>query len=400
MVLRARRKKSKSGVVKLYSKSDDNRESIIAKVHVNEPFRSETRRDIARLIHCPAFRRLQGKTQVFPEGDSDFFRNRLTHSMEVAQIAKSFAIRLNATSSYFSDINHKINPDIVEFAALAHDLGHPPFGHNGEEALDAEMSDNGGFEGNAQTLHILTRLEKKELLTLSQARVSFADGSLVDNRVGLNLTHRCLAAVLKYDNCIPQRREERGGEGVQKGYYLEQNELIKKIKKSVIGADYVGDFKTIECSIMDISDDIAYSTYDVEDCFKAGILDPLSMFSLDCFIYDNVVNTVNKRIEKYYSDIGSYKNFYIDREKIQGVLFDLFSELFYLDENELAFLLRRGISRESKKQQSALIVHTLSRKMASDGYSRTALTSQLVQIFMDGVELYRTLRFRNYIARA
>jgi dGTPase len=383
-----REPKNNASVVPLYSSTDRARETGVSKIGTHESFRSEFRRDIARLIHCPAFRRLQGKTQVFPEGDSDFFRNRLTHSMEVAQIAKSFAIRLNATSAHFSDRQQKIDPDIVEFAALAHDLGHPPFGHNGEEALDGEMADNGGFEGNAQTLHILSRLEKKELSDPTLPRLSFADGVINDNRVGLNLTYRSLAAVLKYDHCIPQRTGERSSSGVQKGYYLEQKDLVKKIKSSVLGRDdYDGEFKTIECSIMDISDDIAYSTYDVEDCFKAGILDPLSMFSLDNFIYDRVVKTINKRIEKYYGDIHGYKNHFVSHQKIQDVLFDLFSELFLIDADEMAFIRKRNVSIESKKQQSALVVHRLSRKMGSDGYGRTSLTSQLVQRFMDGVEI-------------
>ncbi|MGO8042913.1 dGTP triphosphohydrolase [Rhizobium johnstonii] len=375
--------KNTNNLVPLYSVADGSREGHLKKDGSAEPFRSGWRRDIARLIHCPAFRRLQGKTQVFPEGDSDFFRNRLTHSLEVAQIAKSFAIRLNSTSEYFQPEDQKIIPEIVEFAALAHDLGHPPFGHNGEDALDGEMADYGGFEGNAQTLHILTRLEKKELLDFSEPRVKSTGNVFSDNRAGLNITHRGLAAVLKYDNCIARRKGERSNAGVQKGYYYEQKELVSKIKKSVLGSVYGGEFKTIECSIMDISDDIAYSTYDMEDCFKAGILDPLSIFSLDGAIYKKVVGTINKRIKKYYQDI----NVVVDETKVQSVLFGLFSELFAIDEQESAFLAKARISRESKKQQSVLAVDRLSKRLARDGYDRTALTSQLVQRFMDGVEI-------------
>src|SRR5688572_22714023 len=131
----------------LYSVQDEERFSQIAKT-VAEPFRSPWRRDLARLLHCPSFRRLQAKTQVFPGHDSDFFRSRLTHSLEVAQIAKSIAIRLNATHKFFKKKAFNINPGLVEFAALAHDLGHPPFGHNGEEALHELMKEDGGFEGN------------------------------------------------------------------------------------------------------------------------------------------------------------------------------------------------------------------------------------------------------------
>ena len=109
----------------LYRKDDWNRECPIDD---DAPYRSPSRRDYARLLHSPAFRRLQGKTQLFPSVESDFFRNRLTHSLEVAQIAKSIALRLN--DSHFKD--DQIDTDLVETAALAHDLGHPPFGHNGE----------------------------------------------------------------------------------------------------------------------------------------------------------------------------------------------------------------------------------------------------------------------------
>ncbi|MBX9710448.1 MAG: dNTP triphosphohydrolase [Xanthobacteraceae bacterium] len=151
--------RNNSGKNSLYRAGDFERVASVSKSDSFEPFRSPFRRDIARLIHSPSFRRLQGKTQVFPGNDSDFFRNRLSHSLEVAQVAKSLAIRLNANSAHFK--NYKIDPDLVEFAALAHDLGHPPFGHNGEEALDEMMVNYGGFEGNAQTLHILARIEKK-----------------------------------------------------------------------------------------------------------------------------------------------------------------------------------------------------------------------------------------------
>ena len=129
-----------------------------------EPYRTPWSRDYARLIHSPSFRRLQGKTQLFPGQESDFFRNRLTHSQEVAQISKSIAIKLNYDLNKKNQ-NYEIDPTLAEFAGLAHDLGHPPFGHLGERALNKKMIDSGGFEGNAQTLRILTKLEKNTRLT-------------------------------------------------------------------------------------------------------------------------------------------------------------------------------------------------------------------------------------------
>ena len=193
----------------LYTPADRMREF---QVEDGPPHRSAFRRDYARLLHSPAFRRLQGKTQLFPSVEHDFFRNRLTHSLEVAQVAKSIALRLNHYDRYFQE--HPIDTDLVETAALAHDLGHPPFGHNGERALDDCMKDRGGFEGNAQSLRILATLSKKE----PQA----------SPEVGLNLTHRTLAAILKYDKPIPIVRKD--DEDIVKGYYHSEKKLVKRIK--------------------------------------------------------------------------------------------------------------------------------------------------------------------------
>jgi dGTPase len=173
----------------------EDRERVVQstnKIDEKEKYRSCWRRDYARLIHSAAFRRLQGKTQLFPGGHSDFFRNRLTHSLEVAQIAKSIAIMINATYAEFK--HNSIDTDLVETAALAHDLGHPPFGHNGEAALNDCMKNSGGFEGNAQTLRILAKLEKRETRSGAASGVQHPILSGKDNRAGLNLTFRTLAA--------------------------------------------------------------------------------------------------------------------------------------------------------------------------------------------------------------
>ena len=124
----------------LYTEADRQREHVAPEKAL---YRNDFRRDYARLLHCPSFRRLQGKTQLFPGIESDFFRNRLTHSLEVAQVAKAIALRLNHEHDYFQQ--YPIDLDLIETAALAHDLGHPPFGHTGEKALDDCMKEKGGF---------------------------------------------------------------------------------------------------------------------------------------------------------------------------------------------------------------------------------------------------------------
>ena len=264
----------------------------------NEDYRTPFRRDFARIIHSPAWRRLQRKTQLFPGDESDFFRNRLTHSLEVAQIAKSIAIRLNSiirsrhrTRFGFIDV------DCVELAAMAHDLGHPPFGHTGEHALHQCMFETGGFEGNAQTLRILSRLEKRQTLLSSDLPnfTEFYQGS--DRRAGLNLCFRSLAAVLKYDNCIPII----GQKPLTKGYYASETDLVEKVKRGVLGHAFKARqdqrFEVVEMQIMDLADDIAYSTYDFEDALKAGFASPMSLLQ-QLNSSDAIKTSVSKKLFK------------------------------------------------------------------------------------------------------
>jgi dGTPase len=230
---------------RLYREQDSARK-VEAKKKAGDG-RSAFRRDWSRLIHSPCFRRLQGKTQLFPSDENDFYRNRLTHSLEVAQIASGIAENLNAKPDEFFKDN-PVDVDLVYFAGLAHDLGHPPFGHNGEKALDHLLTRFGGFEGNAQTLRILARLEKKETLSFP-----FTDSEPLpiveneDQRLGLNLTFRSLASILKYDREIPQITEDRKESEKSKpikGYYCTEADLVKDIKQNVVGGQ-VAEFKTI-----------------------------------------------------------------------------------------------------------------------------------------------------------
>jgi dGTPase len=248
-------------VTTLYREGD--RERLIQLKNAGD-IRSSFRRDYTRMLHSPAFRRLQGKTQLFPVIESDYFRNRLTHSLEVAQVAKAIAANLNATCEPFNQSdNLRIDPDLVETVSLAHDLGHPPFGHNGEEALDECMRNDGGFEGNAQTLRILARLEKRETEKGGSGGRALISKGNDDRRVGLNLTCRTLAGVLKYDVEIAGDSESRP-QGKQtspmKGYYSTEAKLVEIIHdkvgydKTQLRKDFKN-FRTIECSIMDIADD-------------------------------------------------------------------------------------------------------------------------------------------------
>ncbi|MEH7440671.1 dNTP triphosphohydrolase [Neobacillus drentensis] len=225
------------------------------RIHNEDPIeraRNEYQRDYSRIIYSTSFRRLQGKMQLLGVQSDKFYRNRLTHSLEVAQIARAIAERLRNLSGledvYVDDIY------VVEAGALAHDIGNPPFGHHGERVLNKLMEHKGGFEGNAQTIRVLNDLEKK-----------------LPNNKGLNLTLRTLLSVVKYyvpykQNEVPKREKFL--------YETSYNLLVESLSETIVNP------RTIDVQIVDLADEIAYAAHDLEDALS------LKLFNIDEFLFE------------------------------------------------------------------------------------------------------------------
>ncbi|WP_338029257.1 deoxyguanosinetriphosphate triphosphohydrolase family protein [Geobacillus proteiniphilus] len=226
-------------------------------------WRDPFQRDYARVLHSSSFRRLQGKMQLLGTQISDYYRTRLTHSLEVSQIGTTISRKIEHEGV-------KVNSALVAMACLAHDIGNPPFGHYAEKELNKLMKDDGGFEGNAQTLRILCKLEKKS---------SHYDG--------LNLTKAALYSVVKYGvyNTSPKQIEKQKFLYKENKQNLEDNGTMK--------------IQTIEAQIMELADDIAYSTHDLEDGLKSGILS-----------IDAVLGQLKEELRKEFQELlqQAYKN--------------------------------------------------------------------------------------------
>ncbi|MEL0659475.1 anti-phage deoxyguanosine triphosphatase [Psychromonas arctica] len=244
--------------------------------------RTPFQRDKARVLHSAAFRRLQSKTQIHNNGLSDFYRTRLTHSLEVAQIGTGIIANLQMIQPEF----HALLPgnNLIETICLSHDIGHPPFGHGGETALNYMMIEHGGFEGNGQTFRILTQLEQ------------------YTEHNGMNLTRRSLLGLLKYPVCLSELsnsypidnsrnfRQLKTEEWMPaKGIYDHDKTLLDSVLTPLCESDRrlfgskrtpINDskqhlkskYKSFDCSVMEIADDIAYGVHDLEDAIAMGII--------------------------------------------------------------------------------------------------------------------------------
>jgi len=222
-----------------------------------DDYRTPFQIDRDRLIHSSEFRRLQGKTQVFLPGESDYYRTRLTHSIEVSQIGRSITNYLTKKHSDIFNDTYFIDEDLVESACLSHDLGHPPFGHAGERTLNRLMKPYGGFEGNGQTLRLLTD-------------TFYTAG---DGRRGMKPTRAFVDAILKYKSVFSKFDNPKNH-----FIYDYQKKYVdfvfdgRKLPSELLDPMALNNFKSIECQIMDWADDSAYAVNDLVDSISGGFI--------------------------------------------------------------------------------------------------------------------------------
>ena len=223
-----------------------------------ETSRTPFERDRDRIIHSISFRKLKHKTQVFIESDSDYYRTRLTHSLEVAQIARSLCRAM------------KLNEDLSEVVSLAHDLGHPPFGHNGEKALSTSMHDFGGFNHNDQTLRVITHLERR-----------------YPEFKGLNLSWESLEGIVKHNGIILSDIP----------YHISNYNKLHDLHLNLN--------PHLESQIAAVSDDIAYNNHDVEDALRAKLISFNSLKEINYF--DNIIRQIKDRYKNIDDSLITYQ---------------------------------------------------------------------------------------------
>ncbi|WP_299071507.1 anti-phage deoxyguanosine triphosphatase [uncultured Paraglaciecola sp.] len=299
--------------------------------------RTPYQRDKARILHSAAFRRLQAKTQVLGAGMSDFYRTRLTHSLEASQIGQGIAAQLR--SKYAELTQHlDLNDNLIEALCLAHDIGHPPFGHGGEVALHYMMREHGGFEGNGQTFRIVTKLEPYTA------------------EHGMNLSRRTLLGLIKYPNYLsqlnqqPQEQKPTSHREVKaslwhppkglyecdkasfdwlfEGFSTQDTQRFMKFTSTAKG-HHKTLYKSFDCSIMELADDIAYGIHDLEDAIVMGIVnhsqfhqevtEPLLTLNID-WMNQNITALSEKLFSQHHHErkdaIGALVNCFITNIEI------------------------------------------------------------------------------------
>jgi len=305
--------------------------------------RTPFQRDRARILHSAAFRRLQSKTQVMGSGQSDFYRTRLTHSLEAAQIGSGITAQLR---SKFKDQCNGLLPDddtLIESICLAHDIGHPPFGHGGEVALHFMMRNYGGFEGNGQTLRIVARLEP------------------FSKDFGMNLTRRSLFGLIKYPQTLDSLSNSPSAEipdthrqlkaadwHPPKGIYHDDLDILDWVLAPLSANDreqfqqytlhnnkhHKTRFKSFDCSIMELADDIAYGIHDLEDAIVTGIVSQRDF-------EQNVISKLNEIddewLNEYNKDLAQKlfgEHHHHQKEAIGGLVNYLITEIVLIDLND------------------------------------------------------------------
>ncbi len=323
------------------------------------PYRNEFERDRDRIIHSNAFKRLQYKTQVFVNHEGDHYRNRLTHSIEVSSIARSLSRELG------------LSIDLAEAVALAHDLGHSPFGHAGEDALNKCMEKFGGFSHNAHTFKILTLLENK-----------YASYD------GLNLTWEVLEGIVKHNGPINKKDSS--------DYILDYNKQHDL---------RLNQYSSAESQLASLSDDIAYITHDLEDSFKAGIISYEDLAELE------FVDKILKSVRKAYPDISAKRLIY---ETCRKLTHHLIEDLLRVTKNNFIEYkieniqdirtLNKPVLSFSKQVEDEILqvkkflfekVYTHA-KVSAMSVQCKLIVSKLFQLYVDNIELL-PLPWRNFV---
>jgi dGTPase len=305
--------------------------------------RSPYQRDRGRILHSAAFRRLQSKTQVMGSGQSDFYRTRLTHSLEAAQIGSGISGQLRYKHPQLCTELFPDDETLIESICLAHDIGHPPFGHGGEIALNYMMRDHGGFEGNGQTFRIVSRLEP------------------FSEFYGMNLSRRTLLGLIKYPQTLtnltqlplphaPQtfRQLKAADWHPAKGLYHDDAEMFNWVlfplsstdrslfqsTKIIKGKHNKTIYKSLDCSIMELADDIAYGIHDLEDAIVTGIV---SQQDFDKEVMGKLQEIDEPWVQNYCQNLSSKlfsEQHYIQKEAIGGLVNYLITEIYLSDLNK------------------------------------------------------------------